>query len=58
MQERNRRLADHSAVCICYLTNPKSGTAYTANYARQQGLRVINLAAGCCDRQMRIDVNS
>ena len=44
MQERNRRLADHSAVCICYLINQRSGTAYTANYARQQGLRVINLA--------------
>ena len=44
-QERNRHLVDHSAICLCYLTNPKSGTGYTANYARQNGLRVINLAA-------------
>jgi len=43
-QERNRRLVDHSGVCLCYLANPGSGTAYTAHYARQNGLRVVNLA--------------
>ena len=43
MQERNRRLVDSSAVCICYLTNQQSGTAYTVDYARQKGLRIINL---------------
>ena len=44
MQERNRHLVNHSAACICYLTNPKSGAAYTVNYAKQSGLRIINLA--------------
>jgi len=45
MLRRNDYLVDHSAVCICYLTNPKSGTAYTFHCAKQHGLRVINLAA-------------
>ena len=45
MKTRNRHLVEYSSVCLCYLTNPKSGTAYTANYAKQNGLRVINLAA-------------
>jgi len=58
MQEHNQHLVDHSAICICYLTNPKSGTAYTVRYAKQHGLRVINLAAACCDCQMQIDGNS
>jgi len=44
MQERNRHLAEHSGVCLCYLISQRSGTAYTANYAKQQGLRVLNLA--------------
>ncbi len=41
---RNRHLVDYSGTCICYLTRPKGGTAYTVNYARTKGLRVINLA--------------
>jgi len=45
MHRRNRHLVDHSGICVCYLTEPKSGTAYTVNCARQNGLRVINLAA-------------
>ena len=44
MHKRNRHLIDNSSVCICYLTNSKGGTAYTVNYARQKGLRIINLA--------------
>ena len=43
MQMRNRHLVDSSSVCICCLTIPESGTAYTVKYAEQQGLRVINL---------------
>ena len=31
-------------VCICYLTKPTGGTAYTVNYARRSGLRIINIA--------------
>ena len=44
MQKRNRYLVDNSGVCVCYLTGSRSGTAYTADYAGQKGLRVINLA--------------
>lgn len=45
MYKRNRYLADHSSVCVCvcYLTESKGGTAYTVNYAKKQGLKVINL---------------
>jgi len=44
MHKRNRHLVDHSGICVCYLTNPHSGTAYTVDYAKQRGLRIINLA--------------
>ena len=44
MQKRNRHLVDSSSVCICYLITPTGGTAYTVNYARRMGLRVINIA--------------
>lgn len=44
MNQRNRYLVDHSGYCICYLTRERSGTAYTARYAREQGLEVCNLA--------------
>lgn len=44
MQKRNRRLVDASDVCVYYLTDPTGDSAYTANYAKQKGLRIINLA--------------
>ena len=44
MHKRNRRLADESSVCVCYLTSGHGGTAYTVNYADKNGLRIINLA--------------
>lgn len=44
MQKRNRHLVDNSSLCVCYLTENRGGTAYTVNYARQKGLKVINLA--------------
>ena len=44
MQKRNRHLVDNSSVCICYLTKPTGGTAYTVDYARRMGLRIINIA--------------
>lgn len=41
---RNRYLVDHSACCICYLTNrERGGTAYTVKLAESRGLPVINL---------------
>lgn len=43
MHKRNRYLVDHSSICVCYLTESRGGTAYTVNYAKKQGLKVINL---------------
>lgn len=43
MYARNRRLVDGSHVCVAYLSSNHGGTAYTCNYARQKGVRVINL---------------
>ena len=44
MFRRNRHLVDGSSVCVAYLTREKGGTAYTGHYARQNHVRVINLA--------------
>lgn len=44
MFRRNRHLVDNSSVCIAYLTQNKGGTAYTVDYARKKGVRIINLA--------------
>ncbi len=44
MFKRNRHLVDCSGTCICYLTKSTGGTAYTVNFARTHGLRIINLA--------------
>ena len=45
MHKRNRHLVDNSGVCVCYLTKDSGGTAYTVNYAKKQGLNVVNIAA-------------
>jgi len=42
--KRNRHLVDQSEICICYLNESENGTAYTVDYARQKGLRIINLS--------------
>ncbi len=44
MFKRNRHLVDNSSACICYQTRGTGGTAYTVEYARKHGLRIINLA--------------
>ena len=44
MHTRNRYLVNNSGVCICYLTNSKGNTEYTANCAKQKGLKIISLA--------------
>lgn len=44
MFKRNRRLVEHSSVCVCYLTKPAGGTFYTVKYAHRQGLKILNLA--------------
>lgn len=44
MHKRNRHLVDNSSVCVCYLNRESGGTAYTVNYAKKNGLEIINLA--------------
>ena len=44
LHRRNRHLVDESSVCVCYLSKSAGGTLYTVDYARQQGLKIINLA--------------
>lgn len=44
MRARNRYLVENSGICVCYLTKSKGGTAYTVDFAREKGLKIINLA--------------
>ena len=44
MHKRNRHLVDNSSLCIAYLTETTGGTAYTVDYAKSNGLTIINLA--------------
>ena len=44
MYKRNRHLVDNSGVCVCYMNRSSGGTAYTVQYAREQGLEIINIA--------------
>ena len=43
MQIRNRYMVDNSSVLIAYLKYFKGGALYTVNYAKKQGLEIINL---------------
>ncbi len=43
MHVRNRHLVNHSSVCICYKRKNTGGTYYTVNYAKQKGLKIIEL---------------
>lgn len=44
MKKRNRYMVDRSAYCICALLRSYSGTHQTVKYARQEGLRIVNIA--------------
>ncbi len=45
MQKRNRALIDASSVCICYLLSDRpSGTLQTVEYAKTQGVALVNVA--------------
>ena len=44
MHKRNRHLIDNSSLCICYLVDSAGGTFYTVNYARQNGVKTVNIA--------------
>lgn len=43
MKKRNHHMVDLSAYCICACLYSASGTGQTVKYARQKGLRVINV---------------
>lgn len=44
MLERNRRLVQGSHFCIGYCNTSRGGSAYTLDYAKKHGLRVLNVA--------------
>lgn len=44
MFKRNRHLVNHSSLCICYLSKNSGGTAYTVNYAKNNNLKIENIA--------------
>lgn len=46
MHRRNRHLVENSSVCVAYCTRETGGSAYTAQYARQRGLRLVLLGTG------------
>ena len=43
MHRRNCYLVDCSSICVCYLTKSTGGTAYTVNYARRRGVKIISM---------------
>ena len=44
MYERNRYMVDGSHYCVAYCNRHRSGSAYTVNYARSKGVKVVDLA--------------
>ena len=44
MHQRNRQMVQGSQCCVAYCTSEDSGSAYTLQYAKKHGLRVINLS--------------
>lgn len=43
MHKRNRHLVDFSGYCVAYLNKNSGGTAFTVDYARENGLEIVNL---------------
>lgn len=43
MKQRNYKMVDNSAFCICYYNGSRSGTGQTVRYATKQGLEIGNL---------------
>lgn len=44
MKRRNERLVKLADCCICYCTNPRSGTGQTVRMAKDKGITLINIA--------------
>ncbi len=45
MLDRNRQMANMSSLCIAYYKGGGGGTAYTVEYAKKNGIPIINLAS-------------
>ncbi len=43
MIERNKYLVNYSSYCICYFNGAYGGTEFTVKYAKEKGLKIINL---------------
>lgn len=43
IKRRNKYMVDHSAYCICALMRAFNGTEQTVKYARQKGLKIVNV---------------
>jgi uncharacterized phage-like protein YoqJ len=43
IHERNRRLVNDAQFCVAFCSSDKGGSAYTLNYAKENGLTVINV---------------
>ncbi|MBP3857282.1 MAG: DUF1273 family protein [Ruminiclostridium sp.] len=43
MKRRNEQLVEDSDCCICYCTNPRSGTGQTLRFALNRGIRIVNI---------------
>ena len=46
MKQRNKMLVECSDCCICYCSNPRSGTGQTIRFAKEKGIGIINLFSG------------
>ena len=51
MKRRNERLVELADVCICYCTNPRSGTGQTVRMAMDKGIEVKNIFKSGSDMQ-------
>ena len=43
MHQRNRYIVDRSSLLISAFNGTKGGTEFTVNYAKKQGLRIVNV---------------
>ena len=43
MKLRNKRLVELADCCICYCTNPRSGTGQTVRMAENKGIQIMNI---------------
>ena len=43
MHKRNREMVDGSSVCVAFCSKSTGGTAYTVQYAKENGLKIVNL---------------